>query len=348
MNVHVSYKLHKTPDIEKEVLHSVEKLRKRLQVFRPELVHLKGVVEHNSPHEDATVALNLRLPSGQMMASKSADMPIPAIKAAFADLLQQIGKHKELLRSSYKWRGRRRPGNNRHESQVPFETTIASVQAPVISSDDIRSYVNANLGRLERFVERELYFRESAEQIASGAMTKEEVIDETIARALGDGGEKPERLALEPWLYHLALRVICELNSGGGEDRSQIHLQESVRQQNERASDEPELQFHQPDETFTGETVIPDRRISTPEDTASSDEMIKIVQTALKGSQRADREAFILHAIEGFTVDEVAAITDHRAEEVRSSIQTVRDHLRRSPPIAERYRDRLLASPGAD
>ena len=41
MNVHISYKVRKTPDIEKDINHLVEKLRKRLQVFRPELVHLK-------------------------------------------------------------------------------------------------------------------------------------------------------------------------------------------------------------------------------------------------------------------------------------------------------------------
>lgn len=346
MNVHISYKLHKTPDIEKEVLHSVEKLRKRLQVFRPDLVHLKGSIDHDSPRNDASVSLNLRLPSGQMAVDKSAPMAITAIKAAFADLLQQVGKHKDLLRNSRNWRGRRR-GNNRHESQVPFETTIAAVQVPIISADDIRSYVNANLTRLERFVERELVFRESSDQLTAGEVTKEEVVDETIARALGDGGEKPERLALEPWLYHLALNVIRDLSVNDGEG-SQVHLEESVRQKNERASDEPQLQFHQPDETFTEETVIADRRIATPEDTAASDEMIRLVQSALKAAPRTDREAFILHAIEGFTVEEIAAITDHRADEVVSSINTVREQLRRSPPLAERFRDSLLANPGTD
>ena len=38
MNVHISYKVQKTPDIEKEINHLIEKLRKRLQgvetVFR--------------------------------------------------------------------------------------------------------------------------------------------------------------------------------------------------------------------------------------------------------------------------------------------------------------------------
>ena len=66
MNVHFSYKVNKTPDIEKEINQQIEKIRKRLQVFRPELIHLKGIVEQNSAREGFLVSLNLRLPSGQM------------------------------------------------------------------------------------------------------------------------------------------------------------------------------------------------------------------------------------------------------------------------------------------
>ena len=87
MNVHISYRDRKTPDIEKEINHLVGKLRKRLQVFRPELVHLKGVVEQNAPREGTTVSLNLRLPSGQMTAQTSASSATAAVKAAFDDLL---------------------------------------------------------------------------------------------------------------------------------------------------------------------------------------------------------------------------------------------------------------------
>ena len=157
MNVHISYKLRKTPDLEKEINHLVEKLRKRLQVFRPELLHLKGVVEQSSPREGTTVSLNLRLPSGQLAAQRSAQTPVVAIKSAFDDLLQQTTRHKDLLRSSHKWT-RRRSNRSRAEAQVPFEQTLASVQPSTVSAEDIRCYVNANLSRLERFVERELLF----------------------------------------------------------------------------------------------------------------------------------------------------------------------------------------------
>jgi len=90
MNVHISYKLRKTPELEKQFNHLVEKLRKRLQVFRPELLHLKGVVEEGSPREGTTVSLNLRLPSGQLAAQRSASTAVAAIKTAFDDLLQRI------------------------------------------------------------------------------------------------------------------------------------------------------------------------------------------------------------------------------------------------------------------
>jgi RNA polymerase sigma factor (sigma-70 family) len=348
MNVHFSYRDHRTPDIEKEINHLIEKLRKRLQVFRPELVHLKGAIEQSSPREGTTVSLNLRLPSGQMAVQKSAHSAAGALKAAADDLLHQISKHKDLLRNSRKW-PRRRVADFRPGSEVRFEDTVAAVHLPTISGDDVRSFVNANLVRLERFVERELYFRETSEPTSAGWVTKEEVIDEAIARALGDGADKPERLALEPWLYRLALGAIEDLCRRGPESTDSIHLEDSARRRNVWASDEAELQFHQPDETLTGQDIIADRRVATPEDIASSDEMITLVQLALDGAQRPDRESFILHAVEGFSVEEIAAITDRKADDVRASIATARERVRRSTPLVsqwEKWNGRMMRATG--
>lgn len=346
MNVHISYKLHKTPDIEKHVNQFVQKLRKRLQTFRPELVHLKAIVEQNSAREGTTVSLNLRLPSGQMAAQESAQRPTAAIKSAFDELLHQVNKHKDQLRSSHKWLRWRDAANGRSRREVPFENTLASVHPPMVSSDDVRYYVNSNLARLERFVERELFFREAAEQIAANSIAAEEVVDEVIARALGSASEKPERISLEPWLYRLAIQAIDDLALDGNVNAEGVHLEESVRKQNVRASDEAELQFHQPDEIFTEETIIPDRRVSTPEDIAYSDEMLARVQVALGSAERHVREAFILHALEGFSVEEVATITDRASVSVELSIAAAREHLNRSPSTANRFRDKLLQKTG--
>src|ERR1700723_3834733 len=124
MNVHVSYRLHKTPAVEKDIQHQVEKLRKRLQVFRPELIHLKGMVEEASAREGTSVSLNLRLPSGQMAAQTAATTASAAVKTAFEDLLQQVNKHKELLRSTHKWTRRQTNDSRRKNIGVPFENTL--------------------------------------------------------------------------------------------------------------------------------------------------------------------------------------------------------------------------------
>ncbi len=344
MNVHISYRLHKTPAVEKDIQHQIEKLRKRLQVFRPELIHLKGMVEETSAREGAIVSLNLRLPSGQMAVQAKASTAAAAVKTAFEDLLQQVNKHKDLLRSTHKWTRRQKDASRRNAS-VPFEQTLAAVFPATVSSDDVRSYVNVNLARLERFVEREIYFRETLDFIEPDSISTNEVIDETIAAALGDGNddgkEKPERLALEPWLYRLAMRALDELSRPDGANGNAVHLEDSARKRNIKASDEPELQFHQPDESITEETIIADGRIATPEQIVGSDEMLRLIASALRDLSPAHREAFILHAIEGFGIDEISAITGSPPEAVSFSISAAREQLRRSPSFAHQFKGRF-------
>ena len=168
------------------------------------------------------------------------------------------------------------------------------------------------------------------------------VVDEVIARALGDH-DRPEKLSLEPWLYRLALQAMNEMTARLHELESPVHLEDSRRRQNVQASDEAGLQFHQPDEGWTRESAIPDRRVSTPEQAAYSDEMIALVQAALRGADRTDREAFLLYGIEGFSLTEIAAITGRHPEAVRDSVQRARNCVRSAPSVAKEFsKDRFV------
>jgi RNA polymerase sigma factor (sigma-70 family) len=341
MNVHISYKTAKAPDLEKQFNHQIEKLGRRLQVFRPELVHLKGIIEQSRTREGVVVSLNLRLPSGQMASQEAGPTGIAAVKAAFGDLVSQLTRHKDLLRSQQRRRLLRRSVREQTLASVPFEQTSAAVHPPAVSVEDIKSYINANLGRLERFVERELRYREANGLLQPHLISKEEVVDEAIAAALGDEEERPELLSLERWLYRLAIHAISRLSSGNGEAISAVPLETSARKQNVRASDEPQLQYHQPDELLLQSEVIADRRLSTPEDVAASDEMVDIVDFALKGGSREEREAFILYAFEGFTLREISALSDRKEDQVRAAIEAARQRLQETLP-ASHWRDKLL------
>ena len=343
MNVHISYKSHKTPEVEREINQHIDKLRRRLQVFRPELVHLHGNIEENSAREGTVVSLNLRLPSGQMAAQEAGPTPSTALKAAFDALRQQLTKHKEILRAEHKWIHRREPGGAGLQPQVPFEDTVAAVQPATVSEADISSYVNANLKRLTRFVERELRYRENTGEMAPDQIAPEEIVGEAISMALGENLERPEKLALEPWLYRLAMRAIDEQSAQSAEPSSEVSLDSlAPRRRQVPGSDEPQLQYHQPDESMTEETIIADRRVATPEQSASSDELITLVEAALLSANREDREAFLLFGVDGFSAEEIAAISERPVEQVRQSITAAREHLRKALPVPDEFKDKLL------
>ena len=88
---------------------------------------------------------------------------------------------------------------------------------------------------------------------------------------------------------------------------------------------------------------VADHRVSTPEQIASSDELLRLVESALRGTTRSAREDFILFAVEGFTPDEIAAITDRKLDEVRASVSIAQEHLRKSPVFATSSKQVLVA-----
>jgi RNA polymerase sigma factor (sigma-70 family) len=282
------------------------------------------------------------LPSGDIAASDVAPTTDTAIKGAFEDLLERVTKHKDLLRAHHKWTNRRRAGQTPVIAEMPFEETLAAVQ-PRASEEDISTYLNANLPRLRRFVDREIVYREANGDLQPDQLRADEIIDEAIANAL-DHHEKPEKLAVEAWLYRLTLRALQDLSSRSREDVDSISLDDRARvfEMSPTSNDETRLEFHQPDESVLHEQIIPNRGISTPEDTAAQSEVITLIERALRGTKPYDREAFLLFTIEGFTVDEIVAISNRPQDAVRKSIQAAREYLRRNLPVASHLKDKLL------
>jgi DNA-directed RNA polymerase specialized sigma24 family protein/ribosome-associated translation inhibitor RaiA len=339
MNVHISFKAAKHPTVESEIDSQLEKLQRRVQVFRPDLVHLKCVVDHGAGIEGIVVTLNLRLPTGQMAARGTNLKAIGAVKAAFDELCHQFNRHKEILRDFR--RNRREKGSNGR--QIPFEHTLAVRHLPEVSAEDISLYINTSLPRLRQFVERELAFRETEGRLAGDPIAVEEVLDEAVLAALSDGHQRPEKLAIEPWLYGLTLRAIDTLTATDGAaavaDDDLVHLERSARIPNVLSA-ESQLQFHQPDELLQEEDVVADRRAATPEESCSSREWLALTEAAMRNLPRSEREAFLLVSVEGFTVDEAASITGRNRDDIRESAAEARGRLKKLVPSTILYRHR--------
>ena len=311
MNVHISYKAGKTPEVEREFQHQFEKLERRLHVFNPDLVHFHAIVDQENG-QGASTSLNLRLPSGQLAVQESGENIVAAIKAAFTDLLSQITRHKDLLRGQWNRKGRRLPGRKQISATDLASTEpapdVASVH-PAYNQDgslqgisqEFGAWINASLPRLQRFIERELQYRIAAGQMREGLISAEEVIDEVMVSVLSQDEAKPQALSLESWLNRLALRSVRTLAESNA-DTASVSLDASAGIQNVTGSDENVLQYHQPDDSLPEESVIADISVRTPEEIFASEEMVAQLDVVLHQVRPEDREAFVLYSLEGFTV----------------------------------------------
>ena len=341
MNVHFTNKLEKSSQVDHYLQTQIEKLGPRLHVFNPDMVSLRGSIE-DAPKSSFTVALNLRLPAGQMAARASAETLHAAIRIAFDDLTEQLRKHKEHLRSQYRYPRVRGVERRRIEPQVPFEDTVAAVRPEQVSSLDVTGFVNANLERLRRYVERELRFRRDSGQRRLEEVSIEEVIDEAVASALDERTPRPEKIALEAWLYRLSRSAMDRLANQLASGARPVRPTHTEMHPSLDASDEEMLQFYHPDEGMGNENLIVDRRGSSPEDDALREELMAMVERALRGATPQQREAFLLFTLEGFRQAEIAAITERTPEQVHADIGIAREHLRRSLMAADKRRTKLV------
>ena len=375
MNLHFSYKAGKNPETEKEIQQQVQKLEKLLQAFRPDLVHLRGSVDVGH-REGFVVSLNLRLPSGQLSSQDAAISPASAVKVAFGELFTQLKKHKQLLRNEHKWNRQRKagsatepPGASRtpigaferisppNRAEVPArppdgEATLAELAKAEFtekefeqprsraSEREVRSYVDANLDKLKRFIARELRFRESNGQIEPEQVSADEVLDEVIVSALS-AEERPGNLTTERWLFRLARQTVGQLARAENENGA-VHLEQGAGTRNVTASDEEFLQYHQPGEVVNEESVIPDPGIATPEETAASEESIDELERAMRGFAPAEREAFLLYVIEGFTIEEIAEITERPPQAVRKAVLAARERIIKKLPASNPFKRHLV------
>jgi len=70
--------------------------------------------------------------------------------------------------------------------------------------------------------------------------------------------------------------------------------------------------------------------------------MVAPLDHVLHGAKPNDREAFVLYTLEGFTVDEIARITELSADRVRKSIQNARLVIQKKLPAQNEFRRSLL------
>lgn len=204
MQVHFSYP-HGAPNPEMERVIAVQlrKLTQLLGRFSPDLIHLHGVAEHGSPKQGPLCSLQLWLPTARLHARERArDLPT-AVRASFDRIVQQVKRHKEVLRREGEWKRKRyRVRREAKEAQAG--------NLHLENRRDLHDYLDQVLPQLKLFVDRELHFRRLSGEPDGSEVQPEEILDEIVARSLEDH----TRFSGTPVPFHRLLNVAIQVLNG--------------------------------------------------------------------------------------------------------------------------------------
>lgn len=178
----------------------------------------------------------------------------------------------------------------------------------------IAQHLLSHLRPLQRFVRRELRRWTGLRGLAPEAIAEEEVLDTVILRALDRATEAPER-GFWRWLRGLVRREI----------RRRID-DELRRLHHERSLEEPVgyLGDEWPDQVVRLLDILADPTAALPEDIVVDEETRRILEQALDRLPERWREVFLLRAVDGWDVHDIAQSEGVSEGEVERIVQASR------------------------
>ena len=162
------------------------------------------------------------------------------------------------------------------------------------------------------------------------AVTVSDVLDQALVRAWNRFGDRPRDRAIDEWLITLVEEVLDEF-IGDASPQSVSERDEAQRiarlaARHERLADsEPHWGARA---LLSLEALLPDAEPSDLLAGLGPDAEDRLLTTLLADVQPAQRRAFTLATLEGYSADEIARIQSRSPEIVRTEIRRVRDRLR--------------------
>jgi len=176
---------------------------------------------------------------------------------------------------------------------------------------------------------RELAAAECVGPADMSSVTVSDLLDEALVRAWNRFGDRPRDRALDEWLIMLLEEVLDEYVSDavaspalGGDEAQRV---ERLAARHERLADsEPHWGVR---ELLSLEAVLPDAEPGELLTGLGPDAEDRMLMNLLADVPRAQRRAFTLSTLEGYSADAIARIHSHSPEAVRADIRWVRDRL---------------------
>jgi RNA polymerase sigma factor (sigma-70 family) len=193
--------------------------------------------------------------------------------------------------------------------------------------DQFFATIQPHLEKLNEFVRGEIEYQLATGDLKTDELTPEDVVDSVVLLAFEEYQKNPPKLPLDRWLVMLAMKYIRNeirwLRQGHedfvelDENIPDIPPEEQVNQLGEER-----LYFYQPDEDIQMEDVVADPKAETPEQIVEmTDEVRQLAKECLSDVPQEWRDAFVLSHVQGFSVREIAEITNRDEAKVKKDLQ---------------------------
>ena len=302
-----------------EINRQVLRLEREARVFPPDRTHLNCVLRQGGD-KPAGVILTLSVGEEKLSSFAEDPSPVEATRRAFDKLRAALAAHVGERRREEFWARTSRNRPAREAAPEP-RSRLEAVEL-----------IDRHLSDLYNFARCEIAYRLAVGDLAPSDLTPEEVADEVALAAIERFEERPGDLDFGRWLLQLVLDVVERRVAESAEERGMLHVKEeatvaSLSEEAARLGDEI-FEFYQPDDDVRLEDLIEDERVPTPEEALARRELQRHISRTLARLPRRWREAFVLYAIEGLTLEDVARVTRRPVEEARRAVESARTFLR--------------------
>lgn len=303
-------KFEPSQSYEKVVERQSRKILKLLPTFPPDSFDLNVATEKMARGNQYCTSITLTLPQRAIKVEETEDNPISSVVRAFGELRRRVVRFKSQLTRENLWR--------KSKAEPALEDEVESDRKMEFAIDE-------NLGKVENYIRRELYYEVVNGNIPPGAIDPNSFVDEVFMEIFAR--PRPENIYLDHWVLTVARQLLNKRISDMEMHEHDSHVEDSAG--GRKQWEDEYLNFYQPDESLHISDLLQDNSISDPEQLMERDEAETRAQKAIAALPVDLRESFVLYSLEGFTSEEVAMATEKTPDEVLENVDKARSILRK-------------------
>jgi DNA-directed RNA polymerase specialized sigma24 family protein/ribosome-associated translation inhibitor RaiA len=296
-----------------------EKLERIVEFYRPDQKRLRLVIEGTK--QGYSAGGSVTVPHKALYADAKAETLTEALDQCFGKLRKELLKHRAVVRKEYLKKRKFAWQEDLIESHIELETEARK------SKEGFKDRFLPLLRNLYRTARRRVVLHQLAGELEPSELRPDDIIKDLVwwqyESFQQDGDKKPDKnmsIKLQQVLRdriesYISKREMAPVEIS--EDGPEI---ESARFQ--IAEDETDV-FHEPPESLRWDDILnnDDKDHSFKDGDEPTTHQTQLIYRTISKLDKGEREAYVLHSIEGWDVGEIAEISHMPVNEVGESIE---------------------------